>query len=132
MHTLPPLSLYIHIPWCVRKCLYCDFNSHAVKEEIPEAAYVDAVLNDLRGERAAAQGRSISTIFIGGGTPSLFTPEAIDRILTAADQIIPFQNNIEITMEANPGTFEQARFEGFKHAGLTASLSVYRVLILTI
>ncbi|WP_075179211.1 radical SAM family heme chaperone HemW [Neptunomonas phycophila] len=118
MHTLPPLSLYIHIPWCVRKCPYCDFNSHAVKEEIPEAAYVDAVLNDLRGERAAAQGRSISTIFIGGGTPSLFTPEAIDRILTAADQIIPFQNNIEITMEANPGTFEQARFEGFKHAGV--------------
>jgi len=118
MHTLPPLSLYIHIPWCVRKCPYCDFNSHEVKGDIPEAAYIEALLHDLRGEVAAAQGRSISTIFIGGGTPSLFTPEAIDHILTGADAIIPFKRDIEITMEANPGTFEQARFAGFRQAGV--------------
>ena len=119
MSNLPPLSLYIHIPWCVRKCPYCDFNSHAVKDEIPEQAYVKALLNDLQLEQAAAQGRSIETIFIGGGTPSLFTAQAIGQILEGANRIIPFSSNVEITMEANPGTFEQARFAGFKAAGVT-------------
>lgn len=118
MSTLPPLSLYIHIPWCVRKCPYCDFNSHAVKGEIPETAYVSALLSDLKLEQAGAQGRKIDTIFIGGGTPSLFTSDAIARILEGADQIIPFSPNIEITMEANPGTFEQERFAGYLKAGV--------------
>lgn len=118
MSTLPPLSLYIHIPWCVRKCPYCDFNSHAVKGEIPEAAYVSALLADLKLEQVGAQGRKIDTIFIGGGTPSLFTSDAIARILDGADQIIPFTSNIEITMEANPGTFEQERFAGYLKAGV--------------
>jgi oxygen-independent coproporphyrinogen-3 oxidase len=103
----------------VRKCPYCDFNSHAVKDEIPEQAYVKALLNDLQLEQAAAQGRSIETIFIGGGTPSLFTAQAIGQILEGANRIIPFSSNVEITMEANPGTFEQERFAGFKAAGVT-------------
>lgn len=119
MSNLPPLSLYIHIPWCVRKCPYCDFNSHAVKDEIPEQPYVKALLNDLQLEQPAAQGRTIETIFIGGGTPSLFTAQAIGQILEGANRIIPFSANIEITMEANPGTFEQERFAGFKAAGVT-------------
>ena len=118
MSTLPPLSLYIHIPWCVRKCPYCDFNSHAVKDEIPEAAYTEALLRDLEYEQIAAQGREIETIFIGGGTPSLFTAKAIAQILDGANRIIPFSRDIEITMEANPGTFEQARFAGYLKAGV--------------
>ena len=118
MSTLPPLSLYIHIPWCVRKCPYCDFNSHAVKDEIPEAAYVQALLRDLQYEQVAAQGREIDTIFIGGGTPSLFTADAITQILDGANHIIPFSRDIEITMEANPGTFEQERFAGYLKAGV--------------
>ncbi|SFF84820.1 radical SAM family heme chaperone HemW [Neptunomonas qingdaonensis] len=118
MSTLPPLSLYIHIPWCVRKCPYCDFNSHAVKGEIPEAAYVKALLSDLQYEQPAAQGREIETIFIGGGTPSLFTADAIAQILDGANRIIPFSRDIEITMEANPGTFEQERFAGYLKAGV--------------
>ncbi|WP_372740358.1 radical SAM family heme chaperone HemW [Neptunomonas sp.] len=118
MITLPPLSLYIHIPWCVRKCPYCDFNSHAVKGEIPEAAYVKALLGDLQYEHVAAQGREIETIFIGGGTPSLFSADAIAQILEGANRIIPFSRDIEITMEANPGTFEQERFAGYLKAGV--------------
>ncbi|MEM5529225.1 radical SAM family heme chaperone HemW [Gammaproteobacteria bacterium AS21] len=116
--SLPPLALYIHIPWCVRKCPYCDFNSHAVRGEIPETAYVSALLADLEREKGAAQGRQISSIFIGGGTPSLFTARAIDNILTGANKIIAFADDIEITMEANPGTFEIERFAGFKSAGV--------------
>lgn len=119
MLQLPPLSLYIHIPWCVRKCPYCDFNSHAVKSGgIPEADYVQALLADLRQELPRVQGRCIDTIFIGGGTPSLFSPAAIGQILQQADQLIPFSAEVEITLEANPGTFEQARFAGFKAAGV--------------
>ncbi|QEQ95466.1 radical SAM family heme chaperone HemW [Neptunomonas concharum] len=119
MLSLPPLSLYIHIPWCVKKCPYCDFNSHAVKGDgIPEADYVKALLNDLALERHAAQGRSIQTIFIGGGTPSLFSAQAISDILEGANQLIPFSQDIEITMEANPGTFEQQRFAGYLAAGV--------------
>ncbi len=116
--VLPPLALYIHIPWCIRKCPYCDFNSHAVRGKIPEQAYVKTLLADLNHEREAAQGREISSIFIGGGTPSLFSASAIADILHGANKIVPFASNIEITMEANPGTFEQQRFEGFKAAGV--------------
>jgi putative oxygen-independent coproporphyrinogen III oxidase len=118
MNSLPPLSLYVHIPWCVKKCPYCDFNSHAVRDEIPEEAYVKAVLRDLEREALAAHGRPLETIFIGGGTPSLFSPNAIGEILEGANRLIPFVENIEITMEANPGTFEQAKFAGFRAAGV--------------
>ncbi|NRA21252.1 MAG: radical SAM family heme chaperone HemW [Oceanospirillaceae bacterium] len=116
---LPPLALYIHIPWCVRKCPYCDFNSHAVRGEIPETEYVKALLADLTREQNAAQGRSLSSIFIGGGTPSLFSAKAIADILQGVEKIVPFSADIEITMEANPGTFERERFAGFKAAGVT-------------
>lgn len=116
--VLPPLSLYIHIPWCVRKCPYCDFNSHTVKDELPEQRYIDALLRDMRDELSAVQGRSIDTIFIGGGTPSLFTPQGIEQILSGIAALTPLSSGAEITMEANPGTFEQERFAGFKAAGI--------------
>ncbi len=118
MIQLPPLSLYIHIPWCVRKCPYCDFNSHAVKGELPEAAYVAALLDDLESELADIQGRSIQTIFIGGGTPSLFSAAAITQILAGVATRAALAPDAEITMEANPGTFEQERFAGFRAAGV--------------
>lgn len=118
MLQLPPLSLYIHIPWCVRKCPYCDFNSHAARGELPEAAYVAALLEDLEQELVDVQGRTIDTIFIGGGTPSLFSARAIDQILNGVAARTPLAAAAEITMEANPGTFEQARFAGFRDAGV--------------
>ncbi|MEA2119161.1 radical SAM family heme chaperone HemW [Halovibrio sp. HP20-50] len=122
--TLPPLSLYIHTPWCVRKCPYCDFNSHEpgthgfTPRELPETAYLDALLQDLDGDLALAAGREIHTIFIGGGTPSLLSPRFYNRLLTEINARLPFANNIEITLEANPGTTEQARFIGYRDAGI--------------
>ena len=116
--SLPPLSLYVHIPWCVRKCPYCDFNSHAAPEQLPEADYVRALLDDLDSELPLAQGRELQSIFIGGGTPSLFSAQAIGQIIAGVAARTPFANDIEITLEANPGTFEQARFEGFRAAGV--------------
>lgn len=113
-----PLTLYIHLPWCVRKCPYCDFNSHELKQALPEDAYVDALLADLTLELSAVPGRSLSAIFIGGGTPSLFSPKAIERLLRGVEQRIPFAEGIEITLEANPGTVEQQRFTGFRAAGV--------------
>lgn len=118
MLTLPPLSLYIHIPWCVRKCPYCDFNSHAVRDTLPETEYVQALLNDLEHELPAAQGRMIESVFIGGGTPSLFSATSIETLLREVQQRVPFRADAEITMEANPGTFEQAKFAGFLAAGV--------------
>lgn len=118
MLSLPPLSLYIHIPWCVRKCPYCDFNSHAVKDEIPQQRYIDALMRDLEQELPGVQGREIETIFIGGGTPSLFDAPGIQQILGGIAARTPLSANAEITMEANPGTFEQARFAGFRQAGV--------------
>lgn len=115
---LPPLSLYIHVPWCIKKCPYCDFNSHAVRDDIPEAAYIDSLLEDLRSEQALAQGREITTIFIGGGTPSLFSPDSYALLLQQIDRIIPIQTGAEITLEANPGTFEQEKFKGYRAAGI--------------
>src|SRR3989344_3972079 len=94
-----PLSLYVHIPWCVRKCPYCDFNSHESKTEIPEAQYVDALLRDLEQDLPRVWGRRISSIFFGGGTPSLFSAEAIDRLLSGVRALLPFMGDIEITME---------------------------------
>lgn len=116
--TLPPLALYIHIPWCVRKCPYCDFNSHAAGPELPEEAYVDALLTDLDQEMAAVQGRVLSSIFFGGGTPSLFSANALGRLLRGVGQRIPFAPDIEITLEANPGTFEQEKFKAYRQTGI--------------
>ncbi|BBB24834.1 radical SAM family heme chaperone HemW [Amphritea japonica] len=118
MISLPPLSLYIHIPWCVRKCPYCDFNSHAVTGEIPQQRYIDALLRDFEAELPGIQGRQIETIFIGGGTPSLFDAKGIKQILRGIADLAPLSASAEITMEANPGTFEQERFAGFREAGV--------------
>jgi putative oxygen-independent coproporphyrinogen III oxidase len=113
-----PLTLYIHMPWCVRKCPYCDFNSHELKQDLPEKAYIDALLEDLTQDLPGVSGRSLSGIFIGGGTPSLFSPAAIERLLAEIQRLIPFDQGIEITLEANPGTVEQQRFTGFRQAGV--------------
>jgi len=113
-----PLALYVHIPWCIRKCPYCDFNSHQRPDELPEAEYVQALLDDLREDLPLAQGRALGSIFFGGGTPSLFTAASFERFLRGARALLPFADDIEITLEANPGTFEQARFEGYRAAGI--------------
>lgn len=121
--TLPPLSLYVHIPWCVQKCPYCDFNSHGQKGEIPERDYVRHLLADLRQDlqryRDSIRNRPLSSIFIGGGTPSLFSADAIRTLLTGIRAQIPFSEEIEITLEANPGTAEAERFRGYVNAGVT-------------
>ncbi|MGS0824673.1 radical SAM family heme chaperone HemW [Shewanella sp. 0m-8] len=119
MLTLPPLSLYIHIPWCVQKCPYCDFNSHGQHGELPQAEYVEALIKDLKQDLHYVQGRQLHTIFIGGGTPSLFDAAHIGRLLEEVDALIPFSDNIEITMEANPGTLEHDDFEAYNKAGVT-------------
>ena len=116
--TLPPLGLYIHIPWCVQKCPYCDFNSHVAKGELPERDYVNALLQDFETTLNAIQGRTLHSIFIGGGTPSLLSPCACERLFSGLRQHIDFNNEIEITLEANPGTFEQDKFTGFRQAGI--------------
>lgn len=118
MLELPPLSLYVHIPWCVRKCPYCDFNSHERKGPLPEAAYVDALLQDLDIELEQAQGRKLTSIFIGGGTPSLFSAESFDRLLNAVRSTPGLEEDAEITLEANPGTVEAARFRDFRAVGI--------------
>ncbi|HHJ16641.1 MAG TPA: radical SAM family heme chaperone HemW [Gammaproteobacteria bacterium] len=114
----PPLSLYIHFPWCVHKCPYCDFNSHAIGGEVPETAYVDALLKDLEQELPAVWGRTVQTVFMGGGTPSLFSAAAIDRLLAGVRARLPLSPEAEITLEANPGTVEQAKFSGYREAGV--------------
>lgn len=113
-----PLSLYIHIPWCVRKCPYCDFNSHAQRNPIPEEAYVQALLNDLTEQLPTIWGRRLISIFFGGGTPSLFSPQSIDKILTGVNNVLNIGPDIEITLEANPGTVDENRFIGFRQAGV--------------
>ena len=115
---LPPLGLYIHIPWCVQKCPYCDFNSHALKSGLPEQEYITHLLADLERDARLTGERPVETIFIGGGTPSLFSPESIGHLLTEAQKRVPFAQDIEITLEANPGTIEAARFEGYVAAGV--------------
>jgi oxygen-independent coproporphyrinogen-3 oxidase len=113
-----PLSLYIHIPWCVRKCPYCDFNSHAAGDSLPETDYVAALISDLEKQLQYVEKRQLLSIFIGGGTPSLFSPQAIANILAGVEKRIPFSDSIEITLEANPGTIDEARFAGFRAAGV--------------
>ncbi len=115
---LPPLSLYIHMPWCIRKCPYCDFNSHQANDDIPEAKYVNALSLDLQQDQVLAQGRKLTSIFFGGGTPSMLSAQAIGQIVKDAENIIGFESDIEITLEANPGTFEQEKFSGFRAAGV--------------
>lgn len=114
----PPLSLYIHIPWCVRKCPYCDFNSHESRQEIPEVAYVDALIADLEQATPLIWGRKMHSVFFGGGTPSLFSAESIDKILSHVRMLTPLEYGAEITLEANPGTIDTAHFLGYKEAGV--------------
>lgn len=117
--ALPPLSLYIHIPWCIKKCPYCDFNSHNIKNGMPESAYIEALLTDLQTELPNIWGRPVETVFFGGGTPSVFQAESIDRLLSGVRSLVRLQPDAEITLEANPGTFEIEKFQGFKEAGIT-------------
>ena len=122
LDALPPLSLYVHIPWCLKKCPYCDFNSHAVRGPIgalPQRRYVDALIADLEASLPLVWGRRIHTIFIGGGTPSLFEPAEIERLIAAIRARLPLEPGCEITLEANPGTFERDRFRAFRAAGVT-------------
>lgn len=116
---LPPLSVYVHIPWCVRKCPYCDFNSHQSSEDdIPVEAFLSRFIDDLQQDAPLAQGRTVDTLFFGGGTPSLMPAHAIGAILEAIDKTIGFSQNAEITLEANPGTFEAEKFAGYRQAGV--------------
>ena len=118
MRKLPPLSLYIHIPWCVQKCPYCDFNSHALKGEVPHDDYVAHLLADLDADLHLVGGRSVGTIFIGGGTPSLLSSDAMQNLLDGVRARLPLDAHAEITMEANPGTVEADRFSGYQRAGV--------------
>jgi putative oxygen-independent coproporphyrinogen III oxidase len=125
LKSLPPLSLYIHLPWCLKKCPYCDFNSHEWSatsqpgQPLPEQKYLDALRADLEASLPLVWGRAVHTVFIGGGTPSLFSPDAIDRLLGDVRALLPLDADAEITLEANPGTFEKERFRAFRQAGVT-------------
>ena len=114
----PPLSLYVHIPWCVHKCPYCDFNSHEARDDIPEDRYIQALIADLEQDLPAVWGRTVESLFIGGGTPSLFSARGIEQLLSDIRARIPLKPDAEITLEANPGTVDQARFSGFREAGI--------------
>lgn len=122
LQALPPLSLYVHLPWCIKKCPYCDFNSHEWRDNaqgMPEQRYIDALLADLEASLPLIWGRPVHSIFIGGGTPSLFEPASIDRLISGIRARLPLEAEAEITMEANPGTFEKDRFKAFRAAGVT-------------
>lgn len=121
LKSLPPLSLYIHIPWCMKKCPYCDFNSHEVRGgngNVPETEYVTALIRDLETALPQVWGRSVTSVFFGGGTPSLFSARSIDAILTAVRALLPLEHFVEVTLEANPGTFEAQKFIDFRAAGI--------------
>ena len=117
--ALPPLALYVHLPWCLRKCPYCDFNSHESRGPLPEAEYLAALRADLEAALPLVWGRRVHSVFIGGGTPSLFSPSAIDQLVTDLRMRLPLEPGCEITLEANPGTFERDRFKAFRAAGIT-------------
>ena len=121
LRALPPLSLYVHLPWCLKKCPYCDFNSHAAPGAgaLPEARYLDALRADLEAALPLIWGRPVQTVFIGGGTPSLFSPASIDQLLGDIRALLPLAAGAEITLEANPGTFEKDRFRAYRAAGVT-------------
>ncbi|HYJ41403.1 MAG TPA: radical SAM protein, partial [Steroidobacteraceae bacterium] len=115
----PPLALYAHFPWCVQKCPYCDFNSYTLRDELPEQRYVEALLRDLDAQLVDLDARPLTSIFLGGGTPSLFAPAAIGRVIEHARTRMGFAGEIEITLEANPGTIERGRFAEYRAAGVT-------------
>jgi putative oxygen-independent coproporphyrinogen III oxidase len=117
--TLPPLALYVHLPWCLKKCPYCDFNSHEKNAAFNEPRYLDALLADLESALPQVWGRRVISVFIGGGTPSLFSPESIERLVAGVRARLPLEPGCEITLEANPGTFERERFRAFRAAGVT-------------
>ena len=117
--TLPPLALYVHLPWCLKKCPYCDFNSHASAGGFPESRYLEALVADLESALPLVWGRRVASIFIGGGTPSLFSPDAIDRLLADIRARVPLEPGAEVTLEANPGTFERERFRAYRAAGVS-------------
>ncbi|WP_372824151.1 radical SAM family heme chaperone HemW [Polaromonas sp.] len=119
LSALPSLSLYVHLPWCLKKCPYCDFNSHESKGALPEQRYLDALMADLEASLPLVWGRTVHSIFIGGGTPSLFSPQAIDRLIGDIRARLRLEPDCEITLEANPGTFEKDRFKAFRSAGVT-------------
>ena len=121
--SLPPLSLYVHFPWCVRKCPYCDFNSHTLHGELPQDVYIDALIRDLALQAGLVQGRELQSIFLGGGTPSLFPPAALARLFEAVRAQYLLAAQIEITLEANPGTIERGRFADYRAAGVTRELA---------
>ena len=116
--SAPPLALYVHFPWCVRKCPYCDFNSYALKEALPEARYLEALIRDLEQQQPDAGARPLVSIFLGGGTPSLISPAGIERVIGAARSSFGFEGDIEITLEANPGAIERGRFAEYRAAGV--------------
>ena len=118
LELLPPLALYVHIPWCVRKCPYCDFNSHERPGALPEREYVERLIEDLDERLPCVWGRRLVSVFIGGGTPSLFSPDSIDALLSAVRARLPLEPGAEVTLEANPGTVEAGRFRGFRQAGV--------------
>lgn len=115
----PPLSLYVHLPWCVRKCPYCDFNSHTAGDAAPKQRYINALLRDLERESVRAEGRTLESIFLGGGTPSLFSPDEIGRVLEAVGTRFSVASDVEVTLEANPGTVECGSLAGYHNAGVT-------------
>jgi putative oxygen-independent coproporphyrinogen III oxidase len=115
----PPLALYAHFPWCVQKCPYCDFNSYTLKEQLPEERYIDTLRRDFDAQAAMVEGRPLTSIFLGGGTPSLFSPAAIERLLAHARASLGFVEPIEVTLEANPGTIERGRFSEYRAAGIS-------------
>jgi putative oxygen-independent coproporphyrinogen III oxidase len=117
--ALPPLALYVHLPWCLKKCPYCDFNSHEAHIDVPQARYLDALCADLEAALPLVWGRPVVSVFIGGGTPSLFSPDAIERLLADIRARLPLVPDCEVTLEANPGTFERERFRAFRGAGVT-------------
>ena len=118
LSALPPLALYIHIPWCIKKCPYCDFNSHTARDALPEERYIEALARDLESALPLIWGRGIHSIFFGGGTPSLFSAAGIDAILSMVRTLTKLDHFAEVTLEANPGTVEAEKFAGFKAAGV--------------
>jgi coproporphyrinogen III oxidase-like Fe-S oxidoreductase len=117
--ALPPLALYVHLPWCLKKCPYCDFNSHEKGIAFDEARYIDALFADLESALPQVWGRRVVSVFIGGGTPSLFSPGSIERLIAGIRARLPLEPGCEITLEANPGTFERERFRAYRAAGVT-------------
>ena len=112
-----PLSLYVHFPWCIRKCPYCDFNSHTLKQDLPEKKYIDALIHDLRAEQQGEERRDLKSVFLGGGTPSLFSGDAVDQLLKHIEEFFSLTSS-EITIEANPGTYDQSNFLTYRRAGV--------------